>query len=81
MKPADIADMRLAIYADQLDCTTCANLHNPVKHCTSYIVEMSERDGRLASAHTYRCRSGSRWYNPETRQMEGRAHCTCDYCF
>lgn len=27
------------------------------------------------------CVSGSRWYNPDTGEMVGRAHCTCDACF
>ena len=78
MKPADIADVRLALATDTVTCASCI-AGGPVKHGTTYIVE--GREGRGVSAHSYRCRSGSRWYNPQTRQMEGRAHCTCDYCF
>lgn len=61
-----------AIAADIAACPSCKT-GTPVSHCTSYIY-----NGTL---YTRRCDSGSRWFNPATMQMEGRRHCTCDYCF
>lgn len=31
--------------------------------------------------HNGGCSSGSLFYNVNTGKIEGRAHCTCDYCF
>lgn len=71
--PDDIDEMRAAIEADRIACgkgTPCSDIPH---HNTGWA-----RDDK---AMTYRCLSFSRWFNPETKQMEGHAHCTCDYCF
>ncbi len=81
MKPDEVAEVRAALLADMKDCPSCNTPGNPVKHATTYITEAGERDTHVPAAHSYHCRSNSRWFNPATRQMEGRPHCTCDYCF
>ena len=68
--------MRAAIKADREACPACTP-GNIVSHMTGYIIDTD----REYKAVTYRCPSFSRWYNPDTGQMEGHAHCTCDYCF
>lgn len=71
---AEVDEMVAAVEADRLACPTCHGETGMVpSHYTGYA-----RDGE---AYTYHCRSGSRWFNPNTRKMEGRAHCTCDACF
>ncbi len=62
----------LAWKADMDACQSCVP-GNIVSHGTSY--------SRADTFVTYRCNSLSRWYNPATKVVEGRAHCTCDYCF
>jgi hypothetical protein len=79
MLPSDVAEVRAALAADIAACPTCQKGGMMPQHATTYIHE--NRDTRAVSAHTYRCRSLSRWFNPMTRQMEGRRHCTCDACF
>jgi hypothetical protein len=79
MLPSDVAEVRAALEADTKDCPSCNTPGNPVKHGTTYISE--HRDTHVVSAHSYRCRSGSRWFDPSVRAMVGRAHCTCDACF
>lgn len=79
MLPSDVAEVRAAIAADIADCTTCQRGGMMPQHMTTYISE--GRDTHKVSAHTYRCRSFSRWFNPTTRKMEGRAHCTCPSCW
>ena len=76
MLASDIAEMDAAIKADIAACGCTTGGFKP-QHCTSYVALGQTH----SSAHSYHCRSWSRWFNPETRQMEGRAHCTCDSCF
>lgn len=80
MKPAEVAEVRAALAKDMAECASC-QAGTIVEHATTYIHEAGERDTHVPAAHTYRCRSGSRWFNPATRQMEGRAHCTCPVCW
>lgn len=71
---ADVDEMAEAIRVDRANCRSCQETGGMVpSHMTGYA-----RDGE---AYTYHCRSGGRWFNPNTRQMEGQAHCTCDSCF
>jgi len=79
MLPSDVAEVRAAMLADVQDCLGCQEPGNPVKHMTTYIT--THPDTRVVSAHSYKCRSGSRHFDPSVRAMVGRAHCTCDYCF
>lgn len=76
----EIADVRAALAADVAACPTCQRGGMMPAHATYTYVHEATAD-RRASAHTYHCRSLSRWYNPQTGEMEGRAHCTCDSCF
>jgi len=77
MNPDDIAECAAALAAD-IEACGCVGT-TPVRHATTST--HGDSPVSKASAHTYQCRSGSRWFNPQTRKMEGRAHCTCDYCF
>lgn len=70
----EIAYMDAAINRDREACPEC-KAGTPVPHNTGFA---SITKGE---AYTFQCRSFSRWYNPETHQMEGRHHCTCDSCF
>ena len=72
MNRSEMEQMRVAIEADKAECPLCTE-GDIVPHMTGYVNDHA--------AYTYHCRSLSRWYNPETRKMEGRAHCTCDSCF
>lgn len=81
--PAEIAEAQAAIEADKASCPSC-KAGTPVSHNTGGV--FSRRVSPIVKetysvASTYQCRSGSRWYNPATKKMEGRAHCTCDYCW
>jgi hypothetical protein len=70
--PVEIEEMRRAIELDRAICYSCES-NSPVPHTWA---------GTTAEwAATFQCRSLGRWFNPETRKMEGRAHCTCDACF
>jgi hypothetical protein len=62
---------------EKANCAQCVP-GMPVKHAT-LTARVDGPNGPWAM--TYQCRSGSRWFNPETGQMEGREHCTCDGCF
>lgn len=77
MNVSEIAECAAALKADIEDCGCTGK--GPVPHATTYT--HGDVPGSRAAAHSYHCRSGSRWFNPVTRQMEGRRHCTCDYCF
>lgn len=79
MKAEDIAEVAAALAKDKEDCKTCAAGGMMPKHATTYV--HGDTPTSKASAHSYHCRSWSRWFNPQTREMEGRAHCTCDFCF
>lgn len=74
--PEDVEEMKSAIEAEWATCGHPLSRGMP-EHNTGYAVltEMT------CEARTYQCRSGSRWFNPQTHQMEGHAHCTCDGCF
>ncbi|HSE47091.1 MAG TPA: hypothetical protein VLA89_17365 [Gemmatimonadales bacterium] len=74
--PEDIEEMRSAIEADWEACGHPGSRGMP-DHNTGSVID----NDRLYQGYTYQCRSGSRWFNPKTRQMEGRKHCTCDGCF
>ena len=78
MLPSDVAEVRAALEADKRDCPACQR-GDIVSHGTTYISE--NRETRVVSAHSYKCRSGSRHFDPSVRTMVGRAHCTCDACF
>lgn len=73
--PTEVEHMAAAIEADIAECDTCIKYKGKFapSHGRAYI--------RGGVGYTYQCRSGCRWYNPATRQMEGRFHCTCDGCF
>ena len=75
--PIEVEKMRAALAADREACN-CVHNDSPVKHNTGYVGE--DMNG-FPTAYTYQCRSRSRWFNPQTGQMEGHSHCTCDYCF
>lgn len=88
MNVAEIAECAAALAEDRAKCETCVKGGDgtPNHATTSTHGDFPAQPARgipasKASAITYRCRSGSRWFNPTTRQMEGRAHCTCDYCY
>lgn len=67
------AEVEAALEADKGACDLCQG-GSPVPHAAfTYI-----RNGRVVSKQ---CRSRCRWFNPTTRKMEGRFHCTCDSCF
>jgi len=72
MNPSEVEQMRKALSEDMEACGCNPRAFAPA-HATGYTTDHS--------AVTYRCRSFSRWYNPQTRKMEGNAHCTCDGCF
>jgi hypothetical protein len=75
--PADVKELRETLDAEFTACGHPGSQGMP-SHCTSYIGKTLQ--GR-PFAYSYRCRSFSRWFNPETRTMEGHSHCTCDSCF
>lgn len=77
MKASEIAEVSAALAAD-IEACGCKGKAGPT-HATTYV--HGDSPTSKASAHSYVCRSGSRHFNPNTRQMEGRAHCTCDYCY
>lgn len=80
MRAEDIAEVAAALAKDKSDCPSCQRGESMTpNHATTYI--HGDTPVSKASAHSYHCRSGSRWFNPNTRVMEGRAHCTCDTCF
>lgn len=68
----EIYDAQEALDFDTFKCPGCVDGFRP-KHGTTLITKNM--------CYTYQCASGSRWYNPATSMMEGRSHCTCDYCF
>ena len=79
----EIAEMLVALEQDKENCDTCKT-DTPVLHSTSSVIQTrispiikQTKD----TGHSYQCRSLSRWFNPNTRKMEGHAHCTCDYCY
>jgi hypothetical protein len=65
-------DAKLAMAYDEVSCPDC-NPGNIVRHTRDFV-----RNGVYMASQ---CDSRSRWYNPKTKVVEGRAHCTCDYCF
>lgn len=67
------------LYMDMRGCVSCGEPNGPEHASVSYGVD-NER-GVVVVFSTRQCDSGSRWYNPGTRQMEGNPHCTCDSCF
>lgn len=85
MNVAEIAECAAALAKDKADCLTCQSGEAGPIHATTWThgdyPASGGHPGGRASAHSHRCPSGSRWFNPETRQMEGRKHCTCDYCY
>lgn len=88
MNVAEIAECAAALEADKAACPTClkASDGTPSHATTSTHGDIPAQPSRhvlasKASAHTYHCQSFSRWFNPVTRTMEGRSHCTCDYCY
>jgi hypothetical protein len=70
--PEDIAILAEVLRVDMAACETCQK-GTPVLHSNATV--------RGDWAVTYQCRSLSRWFNPTTKKMEGRAHCTCDGCW
>ena len=71
--PAEVRAFIEALDKEISGCGLCQQNY-PVRHGVNYV----DADGR---ATTHRCPSYSRFYNPLTRQFEGRSHCTCDYCW
>lgn len=68
-----MAKVQAALDADKRGCASCERGYGPA-HARTYVT--------TEAVYTSTCRSGSRWYNPATGQMEGRAHCTCEEsCF
>ena len=62
----------IAMMEDSIACG-CNGARGPVAH---------SRDRLVNGVYiAYQCDSRSRSYNPATGRVEGRAHCTCDYCF
>ncbi len=72
--PSDIEELAKAIEADK--CDGCKPGFNP-QHGRAYIVVGKEH----VTGYSSQCQSGCRYFNPVTRQMEGRKHCSCSLCF
>ena len=67
------SEIKAAWEREIAECPSCIS-GTPVKHgTTSFGI-----DGRM---FTYQCRSFSRRINPQTGEIEGHRHCTCDGCF
>ena len=88
----EILKMKAAVEADRIACGKGQPCSDIPHHNTGYYSTASGRKtvrrgegttsfNQTPHAITYRCPSFSRWYNPNTGEMEGHAHCTCDYCF
>lgn len=71
---AEAQAMALALATDKDECDECQR-GTPVAHAAFTYISTE------GIGVTFRCRSGCRWYNPATGQMEGRKHCTCDACW
>ena len=83
LKIEEITEMAEAIEADRAACGHPGKSGMPDHNTGSTRMAGVDNFGNEyhAVAYTYHCRSGSRWFNPVTRKMEGRSHCTCDGCF
>jgi hypothetical protein len=85
----EILKMKAAVDADRIACGKGVPCKNIPYHMTGHYymgdpLTVPGGGGFVTKdpyAYTYHCRSLSRWYNPNTGQMEGHAHCTCDGCF
>ena len=72
---SEIDQLRRAMAADVAECARCQAGYAGGPSHAAFTWWSDE------SAHSKQCRSGCRWFNPVTRKMEGRAHCSCGSCF
>ena len=76
----DEAEVRKAIDAhneDKKNCPTCQHGDYGPRRASGYHYYTADQ----LRFNSYQCESGSRWYDPTTGKMEGRAHCACNRCF
>ncbi len=74
--PDEMQEMRDAIRADMEACPMCTK-RSPDEMMPSHNKGFVDTNRAI----TYRCESFCRWFNPETREMEGKSECTCSDCF
>jgi len=72
---SEIEQLKRALIEDMENCSLCegARAGGPSHAAFTWYTDKS--------AHSHQCSSKGRWFNPETRKMEGRAHCSCGSCF
>ncbi len=67
----DAEQAERAMLADIEECG-CTGKEGP-RHTSDYT--------RNGTYYVHQCDSRSRFYNSVTGRVEGRSHCSCDYCF
>lgn len=74
----EMGRVRLLVNADKKACPCSQNPNDPTTHIHTYF---GAGLGGVPFGRSYTCDSHSRYYNPKTGEIEGRAHCTCDFCY